>query len=157
MQLHSREIEDVDIAVQSAAGGLRLEGYASVFCVPDRVGDIVMPGAFGEPVRFLPMLFSHAPDACVGAWSEVREDATGLFVRGFLSTACPVGRLAAAMIRTGSLRGLSIGYRVRRAEPRHKSPGRILHEVSLVEVSLVLSPTHPDARLKVAIAQMEAA
>lgn len=137
------------IEVKSVAGGLRLEGYASLFGVRDLAGDVVMPGAFGAARRFLPMLFNHDPDARIGAWSAAEEDGRGLYVKGFLSTGDPAGRAAAALIRVGALDGLSIGYRTRAASLR-PGGGRALHRVDLVEVSVVTFPMLPQARLAAA-------
>jgi hypothetical protein len=79
-------------------------------------------------------------------WDEVREDATGLFVKGRLLTEVTRGREAAALLAAGAIDGLSIGYRTKRAE-RTAAGGRLLHELELWEVSLVTFPMLPEARV----------
>ncbi|WP_090524721.1 HK97 family phage prohead protease [Paracoccus isoporae] len=130
-----------------------IEGYASRFGLPDRGGDIVARGAFaaslsriaaqGGKVR---MLWQHDPARPIGVWDEVREDATGLFVRGRLLADVARAREAAALIAAGAIDGLSIGYRAIRAE-RDATGRRVLREVELWEVSLVTFPMLPEAKL----------
>lgn len=139
------------LAVQGAA----LEGYASLFGVVDRGGDVVLPGAYkaslarmaaaGGRVR---MLWQHDPAQPIGVWDEVREDARGLWVKGRLLTDLERGREAAALLAAGALDGLSIGYRTVRAE-RGPKGRRLLAEVELWEVSLVTFPMLPVARVAV--------
>jgi uncharacterized protein len=66
-------------------------GYASLFGRRDGQGDIMMPGAFAASLRKrgernIRMLFQHDPGEPVGKWSEIRETAKGLYVRGVLNT-----------------------------------------------------------------------
>ena len=76
--------------------GLRLEmvdedgtfaGYASLFGRIDLGKDIIERGAFARSLRDrgaknIRMLFQHDPNQPIGVWTEVKEDARGLFVRG---------------------------------------------------------------------------
>jgi len=97
----------------------------------DRGGDVVRRGAFGPPRR-VPVLLEHDRRRAVG-WAEVREDARGLRAVGRVGVAVSAGR------------GLSFGYRVRRA--RMADGVRELSRVELVEVSLVGEPMQPAARV----------
>ncbi|CAM3076235.1 HK97 family phage prohead protease [Paracoccus nototheniae] len=133
--------------------GLVIEGYASLFGLTDQGGDAVRPGAFsaslarlagrGDKVR---MLWQHDPARPIGVWDEIREDATGLWVRGRLLPEVAQAREAAALIGAGAIDGLSIGYRVLRAE-RDAQARRVLVEVELWEVSLVTFPMLPEAKV----------
>ncbi len=67
-------------------GGLRtrrpilIEGYASLFGVPDASGDVVRAGAFARSLQRgtqLPMLLQHRPGAMVGRWVRMIEDGRG--------------------------------------------------------------------------------
>ena len=62
------------------------------------------------------MLWQHDPTQPIGVWDEVREDATGLWVKGRILTEVEKGREAAALLAAGAIDGLSIGYRTVRAE-----------------------------------------
>lgn len=131
----------------------RIEGYASVFGVRDKGGDIVAPGAYvaalqtlrrrGDKVR---MLWQHDPGQPIGIWDEVFEDAHGLFVRGRLLPDVARARDAQALLRAGAVDGLSIGYRTVRAEKLSQG-GRRLIELELWEVSLVTFPMQVEARI----------
>ncbi len=129
--------------------GDRIEGYASVFGVPDQGGDVVAPGAFAAGLAGggrVAMLWQHDPHEIIGVWDEVVEDARGLRVKGRLLPAVARAREAAALIGAGALDGLSIGYRVKRAG-RDAEGRRVLHEVELWEVSLVTFPMLRQARV----------
>ena len=121
---------------------LLIEGYASLFGIPDASGDIVRAGAFARSLQRaarLPMLLQHRQGAIAGRWVRMREDGRGLYVRGLIE-----GRIAQELAREG-LDGLSIGFRPRLWKPRMPD-GRELIEVDLVEVSLVRSPMQARAR-----------
>lgn len=135
-------------------GALPIEGYASLFNIPDLNGDVVRPGAFARSLkrqgpRGVRMLFQHEAGEPVGVWDEMREDATGLYVRGRVLKAAPRGRATASLIAQGAVDGLSIGFRTIRFAPL-KAGGRELIELDLWEVSVVTFPMLPQARLRVA-------
>ncbi|MAN67548.1 MAG: HK97 family phage prohead protease [Hyphomonadaceae bacterium] len=140
-------------------GGLRtrrpllIEGYASLFGVPDASGDVVRAGAFARSLQRgaqLPMLLQHRPGAMAGRWVRMIEDGRGLYVRGLVE-----GVAARSMVAQG-LSGLSIGFRPRLWNAR-RPDGRELVEVDLVEVSLVTSPMQARARFALLGAEAKAA
>lgn len=126
---------------------MRVSGYASVFGVPDQIGDVVRAGAFRASLARLahtaPMLLEHDLRRPCGAW-RAREDSRGLFVDGVIDRALPAGRTALRLIEEG-LDGLSIGFRARTSEL--SGGGRTLLEIDLLEVSIVALPMQPLARL----------
>ncbi len=131
----------------------RIEGYASVFGVHDKGGDIVAPGAYAVALKLLRrrgdkvrMLWQHDPGEPIGIWDEVFEDAHGLFVRGRLLPDVARAREAQALLMAGAVDGLSIGYRTVRAEKLPQG-GRRLIELDLWEVSLVTFPMQIEARI----------
>lgn len=142
-----------------AGGGKVVEGYASLFGRVDQGGDMVLPGAYAASLaagaaagRRVKMLWQHDPAAPIGVWDELREDATGLWVRGRLLAEVERGREAAALLAAGAIEGLSIGYRTVRAT---KDAGgvRRLAEVDLWEVSLVTFPMQAEARVQAKAAE----
>jgi HK97 family phage prohead protease len=137
----------------AVTGDQRIEGYASVFGVADQGGDVVQKGAYAASLAALArsggrvkMLWQHDPAQPIGVWDEVREDATGLWVKGRILTEVARGREAVALLAAGAIDGMSIGYRTRRAE-RDGKGRRLLTELELWEVSLVTFPMLPDARV----------
>lgn len=134
-------------------GSDEIAGYASVFGLRDKGGDIVMAGAYAASLKRrrecgerVAMLWQHDPAQPIGLWDEVVEDGHGLFVKGRLLPDVARAREARALIAAGALEGLSIGYRTLRAE---KTPdgGRRLIELDLWEVSLVTFPMQAEARV----------
>jgi uncharacterized protein len=134
--------------------GTKIEGYASLFGATDQGGDVVEKGAYAASLTRLAasggrvkMLWQHDPAEPIGIWDEVREDATGLYVKGRILTEVARGREAAALIGAGAIDGLSIGYRTIRAAKDGKGLRR-LNELELWEVSLVTFPMLPEARVQ---------
>ena len=137
----------------SLGEGAAIEGYASVFGVADQGGDVVEKGAYAASLaalaragRRVKMLWQHDPAQPIGVWDEVREDATGLWVKGRILIEVERGREVAALVQAGAIDGLSIGYRTVKAERDGKGK-RLLSELELWEVSLVTFPMLPEARV----------
>ena len=128
---------------ETPSANILIEGYASLFGVEDLSGDVVRAGAFSQLERApaLPMLLQHRPNAEIGHWVRLIEDARGLFVRGLINE-----KSATCLVRNG-LDGLSIGFRPRVWTLR-PGGGRVLSKIELVEVSLVANPMLPSARFK---------
>lgn len=123
-------------------GRVRFAGYAAVFGRVDRGGDVVRAGAFARSLArggAVPLLWEHRPGRVIGRVELLREDRRGLRVIGEVRDA-----RAAALLAGRALGGLSFGYRVRAASG---SRPRELHELDLVEVSLVALPMQPLARV----------
>ena len=119
------------------------EGYASVFGVVDQGNDVVERGAFEKSLatRTPKMLWQHDPSQPIGVWTEVREDNHGLFVKGQLLPDVDKGREALALLRSGAMDGMSIGYRTVKALAEDVGDRvRKLLELDLWEISLVTFP-----------------
>lgn len=147
---HKFHRPEAGLVVSEGAG---VGGYASVFGVRDQGGDVVAPGAYAASLaalraagRRVKMLWQHDPAQPIGVWDEVREDARGLHVKGRLLVDVARGREAVTLIGAGAIDGLSIGYRVKRAERGPDGVRRLL-ELELWEVSLVTFPMLPEARV----------
>lgn len=133
--------------------GARIEGYASLFGLPDQGGDVVAQGAYAKSLAAIAarggsvkMLWQHDPAQPIGVWDEIREDARGLWVKGRLLPEVARAREALALIAAGAIDGLSIGYRTIAAEKDAKGQ-RLLAELELWEVSLVTFPMLREARV----------
>jgi len=129
-------------------GSDAFEGYASLFGVPDGMGDVMAPGAFATSLRRRPpdqvrMLYQHFLHEPIGVWEAIREDAKGLHVRGRLTLDVVRAREVRALIADGALDGLSIGFRAIRAT-RERGVRRLV-EVELWEISIVTFPLLAEA------------
>lgn len=127
-------------------------GYASLFGKVDLARDAVEPGAFARSLRrrgpeSVRMLFQHDPNQPIGRWTEIREDGRGLFVRGKLTPGVARSREVLALMRSGALDGLSIGFRTVRAKKHSGTGVRTILEADLWEISVVTFPMLPEARI----------
>lgn len=128
---------------------MRFAGYAAIFGKRDSGGDTIRPGAFraslerrlAEGLR-LPLLWQHRPDQRIGWIDLANEDERGLRV---VATITEPQSAAARALKDGAVDGLSFGYRVRQG--RALPSGRELHDLDIMEVSLVTRPMQPLARV----------
>ena len=122
----------------------------------DRVKDRVMPGAYTEAVsrikagQHLPLIWGHdahgSPSNFVGEVIDADETTEGLQVHARFDLDDEAGRKAYRLVKRGSVRALSIGYRV--LDQRRASGGVTeLIKIELSEVSLVLTPANEGARI----------
>ena len=136
------------------SGGI--EGIAWPFDAPDRVGDMITKGAFAGARVPLPMLFSHDGSDPVGSWTEAKETDQGLMLKGsLLVNDVARAREVNALVKSGAVRGISIGFITRKSTPRARG-GRTISELELVEASLVAIPMHAGARVTSAKTGIEA-
>jgi len=130
-----------------------IEGYASRWGEKDRGSDIVLKGAFAKSIRGrktsrIPMLYGHLQQALpIGVWTDLREDDTGLKVKGRLDIQSEQGGQMFRVLKAGAEMGISIGYRTSVWEFDEKAGVRVLKEVDLFEISLVPIPMLESARV----------
>ncbi|MEO1015279.1 MAG: HK97 family phage prohead protease [Pseudomonadota bacterium] len=126
----------------------KIEGYAAIYGVPDRSGDVVAPGAFSSALRCpaeVRMLYQHAVDAPIGRWVGFEERRKGLYAFGEIDLVGPRLDEIHGLLLSGAVDGLSVGYRTRRASRR--AGGRVIRAAELWEVSVVTFPMAPAARV----------
>lgn len=128
------------------------EGYGSIFNNVDSGYDLVAPGAFRNTLMAkgasgVKMLFQHDPSSPIGVWEEIKEDDTGLYVKGKLLTKVQRGAETLELVRAGVMDGLSIGFRTVKSTWEDGVDYRILNEVDLWEVSVVTFPCNSRARI----------
>ena len=132
-------------------------GYASVFNLVDSQQDIVLPGAFARSLKLrdapVQLLWQHQQDQPIGVIESLTEDKHGLFVRGRLLLAVAQAREAYALLKARAIRGLSIGYQVRRARRDATNGARLLQDLDLREISLVTFPANEAAQVTVVKSQ----
>lgn len=130
----------------------RFEGYASLFNKRDLGGDVVAPGAFRDSLAArgpggIRMLFQHDPNQPIGTWERLFEDARGLYARGRLATEVAKAREVLALMRSGAIDGLSIGFRAEQGRRDPRTGIRRLERIDLWEISVVTFPMQPEARV----------
>jgi len=147
------ERKRLDLAVSAVEPDGSFSGYASLFDKVDLGKDVVERGAFAASLRMrgaagIRMLYQHDPNEPIGAWTEIREDARGLFVRGRLTREVARAREVLSLMRAGALDGLSIGFRAVRARRDAAGGVRRILEADLWEISVVTFPMLPGARVE---------
>lgn len=146
---------DMPLTVKSVSDTGEFEGYGSVFGVEDSYGDVVVRGAFTASLerwaakgRLPALLWQHNMSEPIGVYTEMREDETGLYVKGrLLIDADPLAKRAHGHMKAGSLSGLSIGYMLDDYEYEKEKGIWILKAIDLWEVSLVTFPANDEARI----------
>ena len=131
----------------------RFAGYASVFGLVDNQRDIVISGAFRKSVRhragMIKLLWQHDPTEPIGYFTQIFEDAQGLYVEGQLMLNVKRAQEAYSLLKKGVVNGLSIGYSPVRYAVDPDSGVRKLSEVDLWEISLVTFPANAQAKVTV--------
>lgn len=140
------------LSLSRLSGDGVFSGYASLFGEVDLAKDRIERGAFTASLAArgaggVRMLYQHDPAEPIGAWKIIREDARGLYVEGALSPGVARAREVHALMKTGALDGLSIGFRTVRARRDATSGVRRILEADLWEISVVTFPMLPSARV----------
>ncbi|WP_299596598.1 phage major capsid protein [uncultured Tateyamaria sp.] len=145
------EFMDVEFKFQGGDTGI-IEGFASTYGGDgDGVMDVIQAGAFTNTLNAissrgikLKMLREHDRAKPIGVWTKLTDTPQGLKVEGQIAIDADDGRNAHALMKSGALDALSIGYRVAAFEPR-EGGGRILTDIELVEISVVTFPANAGA------------
>ena len=123
------------------------EGYLSVFGNRDTYEDVVEKGAFKRTLQHkaqagkkFPVLWQHDMTQPIGVFEELREDDHGLWVKGRLTMEVQKAKEAYALMQSGALDGLSIGFDI--VKKSFKDGIRYLKELKLWEGSLVTFPAN---------------
>jgi len=146
---------DMPLTIKSVSDTGEFEGYGSVFGVKDSYSDIIVPGAFQKSLagweekgRMPALLWQHNMSEPIGIYTEMREDETGLYLKGrLLIDDDPLAKRAHAHMKAGSLSGLSIGYVLNDYEYDKAKDAFVLKDIDLWEVSLVTFPANDEARI----------
>lgn len=140
-----------EIKALSADG--TFEGYASVFNNVDSQRDRVHKGAFSTSIKQrdkpVQLLWQHQWEKPIGVITALFEDARGLYMKGKLLLEVEQAREAYALMKAGVVRGLSIGYSVKRSRRSPDTGIRELLELNLWEISLVTMPANEAAQVTV--------
>ncbi|MCM2291897.1 HK97 family phage prohead protease [Allorhizobium sp. BGMRC 0089] len=147
-----------DLAITGLEGDGTFSGYASVFGEVDLSRDIIEPGAFRQSLKSrgvagIRMLYQHDPAQPIGTWITLKEDARGLYVVGRLTAGVARAEEVRALMKSGALDGLSIGFQTVKARQDGKTGIRHILQADLWEISVVTFPMAPSARVSSVKAQ----
>ncbi len=146
------ETKRASLALEEVEIDGSFSGYASIFGLPDLGNDVLDKGAFAKSLSSrrpsgVRMLWQHDAAEPIGVWTDIREDARGLYVEGRLAKGVTRAREALELMRAGGLDGLSIGFRTVKARKDTRSGLRHIVEADLWEISVVTFPMLPQARI----------
>ena len=130
-----------------------IKAYVTTFGNVDKVGDIIAPDAlnkfvkeFNEEERVLAMLWNHKQDDPIGQWTKFEINSRGVKGTGEIFTEVSRGADTRALIRRGVVGSVSIGF-VSKTHEQLEDGGRLFKEIELREVSVVLNPANPKAKI----------
>jgi HK97 family phage prohead protease len=91
---------------------LYISGYASVFNIEDRHGDVIVPGAFHNVAkqRKIKFLWQHDQTKPIGVINNFYEDSKGLFIEATINGSTQYGKDAKSLIEQGAIGAFSIGF-----------------------------------------------
>lgn len=132
-----------------------IDGYLSTYNDVDSYGTFMLEGAFDEAIkkyqkdRYLVCLWQHNCDQPIGRWIDLSTDEKGLFGKIKLTLDDPLAKVALAHVQDGSVRGLSIGFRVKNEDIVYDKTRKAygIKSISLVECSLVTFPANKEATI----------
>ena len=149
------QTKSVALELKSFSDDGTFSGYGSVFNITDQGGDVVESGAFGKSLktwqdsgRVVPVLWQHRSGEPIGSWNSLSEDSHGLIGKAALWVEdAPYAKIAYRGMKEKTITGLSIGYHVKRESLDRKAGINRLHELELVEISVVTNPMNDAARV----------
>lgn len=147
--------KSVELDAKNLTDAGQFTGHGSVFNVVDKGNDIVFPGAFEDTLkawkksgRQVPVLWQHQSDQPIGSWMDLKEDDYGLLGDAELwLEEAPYARLAHKGMKTKTITGLSIGYRIKEYSIDADTGIYSLKRLDLVEISVVTNPMNDEARI----------
>lgn len=123
------------------------EGYASTFGNTDRGGDVVQKGAFTASLtKMMPkMIYQHNMREPIGVYTEIKEDAIGLYVKGKMPKGNRLSADVYALLKCGAIDSMSIGFTI--DDYTQKDGITYLDKLTLWEISLVTIPMNEMAKI----------
>jgi HK97 family phage prohead protease len=145
------EIQDFHWKLKSVGEQGQFSGLAAVYGNVDLGGDVILANAFSrtiasQPPMGVPILWVHDQASPLGV-GKLSDSAAGLVIDGTLELEDPTAQKAYRFMKSGAVRGLSIGFDPVRSKTSYDfdSGVRTLGEVKVYEVSLCAVPMNQSA------------
>lgn len=141
-------LTDCDLKFAQSEGAF--SGYGSVFKNLDSKNDIIMPGAYSEVLKSgdpVPVYVNHGwlnGALPVGSWSNLQQDAKGLFGDANLVMQMPSAIDAYWAMKSKLANGLSVAIIPDHSSIERRPTGeRIIHNIKMLkEISIVTDPAN---------------
>ena len=136
--------------LESSDGFGKFEAYASVFNNIDRVGDVVLPGAFAKTIQknngLIKLQYNHKETI---GMAKMWEDDKGLKVSADVNLEVQTGREIMSLIKQGAISKMSFAYEIKDDEKENVNGNTIykLKELDVFEVSAVDFPANPETEI----------
>ena len=154
----TNQIQNCQLKFSSDETGV-FEGYASVFDSVDQVGDTIAKGAFEQSIasgHVIKGFINHKQhEVPVIDWVKLEEDSRGLLAVGKVDMNHKDGPTLHSAMKRGAMDGLSIGFTMDSGDFEQKSSGRLIKNLSLMEISAVSFPCEGQARITAVKADLE--
>ncbi len=148
------KFQDGKFEIKDVSSTGTFSGYGNVYDVIDQGDDIVASGAFTDSLkewaakgRMPAMLWQHNSRQPIGAYTAIKEDATGLYVEGKLAMKTQLGAESYELMKMQAISGLSIGFQTREDSYDQKLGIRTIKKGDLYECSLVTFPMNDESRV----------
>jgi HK97 family phage prohead protease len=108
-----------------------------------------LPSAFSETIKSkknVKLLWQHDPKEPIGYFTNITETVHGLFVEGQITLDIARGREVYALIKSGTVDGLSIGFEI--IDCFYGGDVRYVKKAKLWEISVVTFPANEEAKVK---------
>lgn len=127
---------------------VHLEGLAATFGNLDRVGDIIVKGAFENTLtkRMPKLLNQHDMYQPLGVVDMAYETNEGLYIKARMPKENSTVKDILPLLKMGALSDFSIGFNVDDSEASPDG-NRILKAIDLWEISIVTIPANPRAKI----------
>ena len=145
------------IGDQETEGTLTFNATLSTTGNVDKMGDVIMHGAFGDWLKSepdkIPMLWQHAKWNPIGYWDSIELRENQLTARGHLFKKTSQGHDAAVLIDGDVMEGVSVGFSSEGHElsddkERAKKMGIDFKNISVHEASIVTFAANDQAGIK---------
>ncbi len=130
------------------------EGYAAVFGVIDKHGDMLSCKAFEDlgpgfhaSYRDIKFLWQHDSFYPLGSIQQIKPDSYGLKVKVAINTGTEKGKECIALIKQGVINSLSIGFQITSDHYDSYNDCRVIDSAKLLEVSAVTFPANEKAKI----------
>ena len=136
--------------VESSEKFGKFEAYASVFNNIDRVGDVVVPGAFSKTIEknngVIKLQYNHKETIGV---AKMWQDDKGLKVSADVNLEVQTGREVMSLIKQGAIDKMSFAYEIKDEEKTTINGKTVykLKELDVFEVSAVDFPANPETEI----------
>jgi HK97 family phage prohead protease len=139
--------KDFKFKIKSLKDDGSFEGLGAVYNNVDQGNDRILPGAFTRTLsagKKFPVLWQHKSDCPIGSCT-ITDSPAGLQVMGTLELSDPTAQKAYTFMKSGVIRGLSIGYET--LQSSYDGDVRNLTELKLYEISAVTFPMNEAAQI----------